>query len=161
MINHILHAFGLNLMIADLLVKDLSAAQMCQQPHGLVNHPAWSLGHLVKSAHELCQLVGLESSVPEGWGETFKAGTPPNPDLAANPSKDELLAQHHAFHDRISGALPGLDPATFATPHPNEGTRKFFPTVGDQVVFMLTAHEMDHLGQMAAWRRAMGLPPAM
>jgi uncharacterized damage-inducible protein DinB len=39
--------------------------------------------------------------------------------------------------------------------------RKYFPTVGDQMVFMMTAHEMDHLGQMAAWRRAMGLPPAM
>ena len=30
-------------------------------------------------------------------------------------------------------------------------------TVGDFAIFLMTAHEMDHLGQIAAWRRAMGL----
>ena len=28
------------------------------------------------------------------------------------------------------------------------------------IIFMMTSHEMDHLGQLAAWRRAMGLGPA-
>jgi hypothetical protein len=39
----------------------------------------------------------------------------------------------------------------------------FFPTIGDHIVYMITAHQVDHLGQLAAWRRAMGLglKPAM
>ena len=28
------------------------------------------------------------------------------------------------------------------------------------IVFLMTSHEMDHLGQVAAWRRAMGLGSA-
>ena len=45
--------------------------------------------------------------------------------------------------------------------HPSEDTRKFFPTIGAMVAFIMTSHEMDHLGQIAAWRRAAGLGPAM
>ena len=36
----------------------------------------------------------------------------------------------------------------------------FDTTVGDMIVFLMTSHEMDHLGQIAAWRRAMGLGAA-
>jgi hypothetical protein len=53
-----------------------------------------------------------------------------------------------------------MDASRFAEPHPDEGSRKYFPTVGDMIVFMMTSHEMDHLGQIAAWRRAMGLGAA-
>ena len=42
-----------------------------------------------------------------------------------------------------------------------EKSRGHFPTVGDFVIFLMTAHEMDHLGQIAAWRRAMGLGAAV
>jgi hypothetical protein len=161
MTNHVLHAYGLNLMVAEMLVKDLSPEQMCAQPHGLINHPAWSLGHLVNSGHACCGLIGVESSLPDGWAESYGMGGKPDPDQAANPSKDELLERHRAFHARISEALPDVDAAVLAQRHPKEPVRAYFPTVGDQIVFMLTAHEMDHLGQMAAWRRAMGLAPAM
>jgi len=159
--NHVLHTFGLNLMVTEMLVQDLTAEQMTAQPHGLINHPAWNIGHLVKSSHDACQLVGIESSLPDGWEETFKAGTPPNPDPGANPTKEELLEQFRACHERISAALPQIDPDTLAKIHPDEGARKYFPTVGDHLIYMMTAHEMDHMGQVAAWRRAMGLKPAM
>lgn len=158
---YLLHTFNLNSMVAELLVKDLTAEQMTTQPHGLINHPAWNLGHLVSSAHEACKLVGIESSLPDGWSKKFLAGAPPDPDPASNPSRDELLTEFRACHERVSQALPTLDPETLAKQHPDEGARKYFPTLGDHLVYMMTAHEMDHLGQVAAWRRAMGLKPAM
>ncbi len=161
MLSHVLHSYGLNLMIAEALLKDLSADQMCQQPSGLINHPAWSIGHLAFSGHQLCEMIGIASSLPEGWDATFKAGTPPDPDSTANPAKDELMAVHRRFHERIGEAVPTIDQATLDQPHPNESVRTYFPTVGDMLVFMMTGHEMDHLGQIAAWRRAMGLKPAM
>ena len=78
----------------------------------------------------------------------------------ANPTKDELLKVHRQLHERISQAVPKVDQATLDQPNPSEGVRAYFPTIGDQLIFMMTAHEMDHLGQMAAWRRAMGLKSA-
>jgi len=160
MTNHILRTFRLDLMLAELLVKDLTAEQMTQQPHSLINHPAWSLGHLINSAHGVFQLLGMESNLPEGWSDKFKAGAPPNPDPAQYPSKEELLEEFRSCHDRMSQALPDISPETLAQEHPNERTRPYFPTIGDHVVYIMTAHEMDHLGQVAAWRRAMGLGPA-
>jgi len=160
MLKHVLNTTGLTLSIAETLVKDLTPAQMTTQPHGLINHPCWTLGHLVTSAHAACGLIGVESTLPDGWAEKFKAGTPPDPDPAANPGRDELLAALKDLHAKLAAALPSVDPSVLEAEHPDEKTRTYFPTVGDMVVFMLTAHEMDHLGQVAAWRRAMGLKPA-
>ena len=158
---HILRAFRLNQKLAELLVSDLTAAQMTQQPHGLINHPAWTLGHLVVTGNNICKTLGLESSLPEGWGDKFKAGVTPDPDPAQNPSKEELLEAFRTCHKQLSEALAGISEEELAKKHPNEGTRKYFPTIGDFVVYLMTAHEGDHLGQVAAWRRAMGLGPAM
>ena len=59
MLNHVTYLYGFNLGRAETLVKDLSTEQMAAQPGGVINHPAWSLGHLVISADHLGQLLGL------------------------------------------------------------------------------------------------------
>ena len=133
---------------------------MVGQPNGVVNHPAWSLGHLTVASNQLGDLLGLDSGLPEGWGKPFATGGIPSGDIATYPSKDELLAALVAQHDRNTAEVRNTDLARFAEPHPNEGTRKYFPTIGDMVMFFMTSHEMDHLGQVAAWRRAMGLAAA-
>ncbi len=161
MLNYVLHAYGMDLMLAEFMVKDLEQDQMCTQPHGLVNHPAWTLGHLVVSGHEICELIDLAVDLPAGGADRIKAGSPPSSDSAKYLSKDELMEQHRAFHAQIGDALPNVADSMLARPNPNENMGKYFPTVGDQVIFMVTAHEMDHMGQLAAWRRAMGLRPAL
>ena len=161
MLNHVTYLYGFNLNYAERLVKDVAADQMAAQPGGVINHPAWSLGHLVVSADYLGQLLGLESNLPEGWGETFKTGGEPSGDVSAYPSKEEILRALKEQHARNTEAVKAIDASRFAEPHPNEARRKYFPTRGDQIVFMMTSHEMDHLGQIAAWRRAMGLGSAL
>ena len=158
--DHIVYVYEFNLMYAESLVKDLSAEQMVQQPNGVINHPAWSLGHLVVSANSLGTLLGLESNLADGWDKTFATGGEPASDLSAYPSKDEILSALKSQHERNSEAFKNADAESMATPHPNENTRKYFPTIGDMVTFMMAAHEMDHIGQIAAWRRAMGLGSA-
>lgn len=160
MLQHVLHVSKMNDGFAKRLVNDLTDDQMVQQPHGLVNHPTWSLGHLAVAAHDVCNMLGVEASMPAGWKDTFKTGGTPTADKAAFPTKDELLSVLGQLHERVAQGLSSIDPAELAKPHPNEKTRTYFPTVGDLVVFLATAHEMDHLGQIAAWRRAMGLAPA-
>ena len=160
MLDQLAYLYGFNLKYAEKLVNDVSPDQMAQQPGGVINHPAWSLGHLVVSANNLGTLLGLESSLPEGWNKTFSTGGVPSGDGADYPSKEELLEALRAQHARNTDAVRQTDNATFAAPHPNEKTRRNFPTVGDMIIFMMTSHEMDHLGQIAAWRRAMGLGSA-
>ncbi len=161
MLNHETYLYGFNLRYAEMLVNDVSAEQMTEQPGGVINHPAWSLGHLVVASDGLAQLLGLQSDLPDGWSETFKTGGEPSGDVSAFPSKEEILGALKEQHTRNTEAVKNMDASRFAEPHPNEGARKYFPTVGDMIVFLMTSHEMDHLGQIAAWRRAMGLGPAI
>jgi hypothetical protein len=160
MLQHVLHVYAMNLGFARKLVGDLSDDQMCAQPHGVVNHPAWSLGHLAVAADHLGKVMGLSPELPDGWTEIFKTGGTPSPDAGVFPRKDEILAVMAQQHARIARAVSDADPAALTQPHPNEKSRGHFPTVGDYAVFLMTAHEMDHLGQIAAWRRAMGLASA-
>ena len=133
---------------------------MCEQPHGVVNHPAWSLGHLAVASGHLGQQLGLPSDLPAGWEDPFKTGGIPSPDKGRFPGKDDILRVLAEQHARVAQSLSDVDPAVLARPHPNEKRRAHFPTVGDFVIFLMTAHEMDHLGQIAAWRRAMGIGAA-
>jgi uncharacterized damage-inducible protein DinB len=160
MLNHVTYLYGFNLRFADRLVKDLSTEQMAAQPGGVINHPAWTLGHLAVSADYLGELLGLESDVPEGWSELFKTGGEPSGDASIYPAKEEMLRVLEEKHAKNAVAIQNIDAALLSEPHPNEKTRNYFPTRGDQIVFMMTSHEMDHLGQIAAWRRAMGLGSA-
>ena len=41
---------------------------------------------------------------------------------------------------------------------PNQEFRQIMPTIGDGLGYLLVAHEANHLGQLSAWRRAMGMP---
>jgi uncharacterized damage-inducible protein DinB len=102
----------------------------------------------------------LSSELPPGWTEIFKTGGTPSSDRSVFPGKDEILGVMAQQHARIAAAVSAADAAALAQPHPNEKSRGHFPTVGDYAVFLMTAHEMDHFGQIAAWRRAMGLAPA-
>ncbi len=160
MLDHVTYVYEFDLGFAGRLVKDLSTEQMVAQPSGVINHPAWSLGHLVMAADRLGQLLGLESNAPEGWSETFKTGREPSGDPSAYPSKEAILGELQEQHARNAEAVKNVDASRLAEPNPHEATGKHFPTLGDIIVFLMTAHEMDHLGQIAAWRRAMGLDAA-
>jgi hypothetical protein len=66
MMQHVAFLYGFNLKFAKGLVADLTAEQMCQPPHGLVNHPAWSLGRLAASKVGLLTMLGHEASLLVG-----------------------------------------------------------------------------------------------
>ncbi len=154
---HLLFTYKFNLGHLESLVKDLSAEQMVQQPHGVVNHPAWTLCHLASASNHTGVALGLESTFPAEWEEAGKTGGVPSGDASKYPSRDALLAELKKQHERVTEAVAAADPAEFAKEHPDEGTRKYFPTLGDFVDYLLSAHEANHIGQIAAWRRAMGL----
>ena len=160
MLRHLVFTYRFNLDRARTLIRDLSDAQMVRQPHGVVNHPAWTLGHLAQSSDQLAAALGLASTFPAPWKEAFRTGGVPSSDAAAFPAKDALVAELAAQHERVARAIEVAAPAALAREHPNECTRTRFPTIGDYAFFLITSHEGSHLGQIAAWRRAMGLGSA-
>src|ERR1700681_1879026 len=107
----------MNLGFAKRLVRDLSEDQMCAQPHGVVNHPAWSLGHLAVAADHLGAVLGLSSDLPAGWVDIFKTGGTPSADRSVFPSMDEILQVMARQHARIAQTLSAADPAALAQPH--------------------------------------------
>ena len=153
---HLLFSYRFNLGHVERLVKDLTDEQMVSQPNGVVNHPAWTIRHLASSSNFLAKTFGLESTLPAGWDEAASRSSLPSGDASDYPSKTELLAELKAQHERVAEAVTKADAGLFAK-ECSEDMRSYFPKVGDLVDYMLTAHEGTHIGQISAWRRAMGL----
>lgn len=78
---------------------------------------------------------------------------------ADNPSKSELLGALADGQKRLTDALRAMTGADLVQPLPDERYRHLFPTVGSTALHVLTVHAAVHIGQLSAWRRAMGLPP--
>ena len=148
------------------LVADLKEEEMTQIPAaGLINHPAWTLGHLISGRALLAEDLGAEFFIPVGWSELFLRKGPGDPRAPASntelyPKKDELLRELHNQGEALKPLLLNL------RPHQLEESFQWrfqscFPSLGDMLLFMCANHEAMHLGQLAAWRRAMELPSAL
>ena len=165
-INAIIKQYDFNLLYAQALVKDVSAEQMTFVPGaGLLNHPAFTLGHLVTGSAMMAEDLGAPMEMPKGWAELFQRKGPNDqsrPDHDANkyPEKIVLLAELEHQHEKVKSLLMLADDALLS-----ETTkwrfRENMPAMIDVVTFMCINHEAMHLGQLAAWRRAMNLPPAL
>ena len=166
MIDAVLANFAWNLEYARELVADLTDEE-CRESGGpgLENHPAWTLGHLVTGVNLHARGLGLPDDLPEGWRDLFERRGPGDPRLpsqqhALYPSRDELLAELARQHDRVNTAWGDVSPTEWNRREDWAFGREL-PTFAAGAVFMLLTHEALHLGQLAAWRRARGLPSAL
>jgi len=164
--------YAWNLQYAQALVSDLSAEQCTESSGpGLENHPAWTIGHLVAGSDMLAEDLGLERDLPEGWRQLFERRGPgdprlPDPQRESYPPMDALLAELERQHIRVERVWrERLTEEKKGNVVLNVPTKWRFdsvlPTLGDAVVFFAVSHEAMHLGQLAAWRRARGLPSAL
>lgn len=130
------------------------------------NHPAFAYGHLALYPARMAGWLGLEGipAVPPRYADLFEAGKPCRDDPGGTiyPPMEEIVSHYLNGYEAILAAVEKLDDAVLARPNPRGGRMaEMFPTVGGMVNFMLTAHAGTHLGQVSAWRRAMGLPPVL
>lgn len=149
-----------NLMrhLAKSLVKDVDVDDMARQPFEGANHPAWILGHIIVSTDGVLKLLGQEATAPAEWNSLFGRGSTVSPDRSAYPSKEELLVALDNVFDRAAAAASEASAEQLAGPHPVEMLQRGLPTKGDLIAMLLTTHVAQHLGQLSAWRRAMGRP---
>lgn len=141
------------------LVGELQPEQFFAQPvpGRTLNHPAFLLAHLGLYAGLAGAMLRREPIVDPAdhpFGPKARVQGP-----EAYPSPIDLLGAFRAAHDATERALAAADPGVFATPTPLERWRTLHPTTGDMLVTLMVKHESGHLGQLSAWRRAMGLAP--
>lgn len=161
----IIRSMAFNEAYAQRLVADLSPQQMTHQPGpGHENHPAFTLGHLVSAADMAAQDLGLASQMPSAWHALCARRGPADrrlPEAGDYPAKEDLLAALAQQHARIATALRAAEAAQLAQPCEPWKLSQWLPTHADGLAFMLVTHAAMHLGQLAAWRRACGLPAAL
>ncbi len=130
------------------------------------NHPAFIFGHLSIYPHRVIAQLGQDATefVPTDAYQTLfspKATCQDDPDGTIYPPKDELVETMLAGHRRVNELLRESDDDQFQDRNPVEGRmRELFPTKGAAIGFYVGGHVFMHMGQLSAWRRAMGLPPA-
>lgn len=166
----ILSSAKLTSSFADGMLKDVKPSQFARlatQDGKPVqsNHPAWVFGHLSTYPMKITTMLGVTPIVnPPKFDDLFKNGTPclDDPQGTIYPSMDAIIKHYTAAYDAAMAAVAAASDAAFAKPNPAEGRMKeLFPTIGDVINFLLSGHQMSHLGQVSAWRRFMGLGSAM
>ena len=143
-----------------MLVDDVPEEQMCAQAGGVVNHPAWHLGHLAFVTDRFGSALGAESTMEASWEKLFAPRSTPVADRAVYPSKAELLARLDDRRVAAQRAFLVATPQQLAQANPIVRLAGALPTIGHLAVFGFHVHESTHLGQLAVWRRVMGMPMA-
>jgi len=149
---------------AELLVKDIPADKFAHMPHPKMNHPAFCIGHLSLYPNRLLPMIGYPNLVVDkpAFPPLFQAGVECVEQDGRYPHKDEIVGYYLERYSAIANVLPDVPDEVFQRANPIEGRLKdLFPFVGTVVNFMLNSHNMSHLGQLSAWRRAMGLGSVM
>lgn len=130
------------------------------------NHPAWAYGHLATYPRRVLEHLGRDpgaATLPAGWDDLFKNGAEcrDDPEGRIYPAMAEITRFFSASYGAALAALSHADDAALDGPNPTEGRmREFFPTLGSMLIFYMCGHPQVHLGQVSAWRRMIGLPPA-
>jgi hypothetical protein len=155
----VVHSFSYCLDYLRDQVKDVADPDMVAQPNGIMNHPAWVIGHLTHACQLLGGAIGLSPWLPQNWGERYGTGSMPVADAARYGSKASALETLGDAQSRIIAAVAELTDAQLDAPFPVESYRHVFPTIRHALTQVLVGHTANHVGQVSVWRRAMGLPP--
>jgi hypothetical protein len=161
----LIKAYKFNLLYAEELVADIDEKLMTKSPGaGLENHPAFTLGHLISGSAMMSEELGGPYEFKPEWEQLFRGKGPGDPRIPDTnpglyPPKEELLAELTRQHKMVEDLIMKLDENKFMEPV-QWRFDNHLPTLGDLVYFMCITHEAMHLSQLAAWRRAMGMPSA-
>jgi hypothetical protein len=156
--NLVLHSFAYCLEFLREQIADVVPEDMTAQPNGIMNHPAWVLGHMTFSCQALGGELGMPPWLPQSFAERFGTGSVPLADANAYEQKDEALGMLDEAENRITNAVRRLNDSQLEEPLPDEKYRVLLPTIGHAITQVLTAHSANHVGQMTIWRQAMDLP---
>lgn len=169
--NVIADSLQLSLSYAERLLKDVPADKFARfaTPGGQLvesNHPAFVYGHLSLYGPRILDQLGRGSAtvtIPPRFMELFSKDAKCVDDPAGTlyPSMQEITERFSAGYKAASSVLREISDEALNQPNPLPAPMsERFPTLGSLQTFYCGGHLMMHLGQISAWRRMMGLPPA-
>ena len=130
------------------------------------NHPAFVIGHLCLYPVRVFDLLGQDSAPakpPGNYPAMFSkdAVCMDDPTGVHYPRQHELTENFAQFYGAAMDLLRRTDDQRLLAENPIDNPMKLIcPTLGALLAFYVTGHVMSHLGQLSAWRRMEGLPPA-
>lgn len=144
---------------ADRLVSDLADDAWTAQPIAgrTLNHPAWIFSHLNVYA-PICTALSTGAAFHDPLDHPYGQKSEVSHDPAVYPPPGRLREDYARLHAEAEHALNDAPELFLLAVNPLERWRSVHPTVGDMLVTLMVKHESGHLGQLSAWRRAMGLP---
>lgn len=154
-----LHSFAYALDFLREQVADVSDNDMTVQPNGVMNHPAWTIGHITAATHLLARTIGVPKWLPTEWVQRYRTGSMPVADAVRYDSKNELLSKLREAQSKITQAIEQMSDSQLDVVFPAEAFRDVFPTIRHALTQVLIGHTSFHVGQVSLWRKAMGLPP--
>lgn len=160
-----------SLFYADNLLKDVTPAMFARfpSPGGAMistNHPAFVYGHLALYPSRMAENAGRDPgplAVPASYAGLFGAGVECRDDAGGTiyPPMEEIVSHFRRTHTDALAMIAEMTDEELSRPPATARSREFMPTVGSLAAFLFVGHTMMHFGQVSAWRRAMGLGPAM
>ncbi len=146
----------------EALLTDVSTDGMTRQPHGVVNHPAWTIAHLIHYHPAILSLLRgevVDDPATATDADLYDAGSTPVHDSSLYPDRQTLLERYCNHHEQVIELLAGVESATFDRPPGLPRWAEAFGTTDCALVYLMHVHEAMHIGQIMVWRRAMGWPP--
>ena len=148
-------------------VTDQNCSQFARIGDAVIesNHPAFILGHLTLYPTRVVGQLGEDIKTvapPENYEKLFshEAKCVDDPDRSIYPPLDQITSVMMDGYGKAIKLLETTDDDAFLVENPIERLRERFPTLGSALGFYVGGHMMMHLGQLSAWRRAMGLGAA-
>ncbi|MDQ6886547.1 MAG: DinB family protein [Gemmatimonadota bacterium] len=141
------------------LIADLRDEHLALVPCPNAKPPGWIIGHLVVSGDFLRRQRHQQPLAPREWGPRFGPESEVPAAAADYPSMDCLRATFLEGYRDLVVLAPTIAADLLDAPNPFEAARAPFPALRDFGVYLMTAHVGYHLGQLAGWRVAAGLPP--
>lgn len=129
------------------------------------NHAAFVYGHLALYPARVVVIMGGDAApfaAPPSYEPVLKAGVDCVDDergATYAPMSEIVSVYTKGYASVIEYVAKAKDELLGQVPT-DERARQNFPTIGAATNFLLNNHVMMHLGQVSAWRRCMGLPPA-
>ena len=155
----ILRSFAYALDFMAEQVAGISESDRVRQPAGILNHPAWIIGHVTYVAQMICGALGAPPWLPDSFAQRYGPGSVPTADATNYETPTAALASLREAADRLTRALEALDESQLDAPFPDPAYRETFPTLADALTQVLVGHTSYHVGQLGAWRKAIGFAP--
>jgi len=130
------------------------------------NHPAFCYGHLSIYPARILAMMDRDPGAaanPEGFEELFSATAEcrDDPDGSIYPDHETIVRHYKRAYNTVLSIIGELTDKELTTPMTIDRWKERFPTFADAIGFLVGPHAMLHHGQVSAWRRMVGLGPAM